>query len=133
MLLYSFLFCEKFQLLWVILIGLFFALIIQSLAANLGVVTGTETTYIQFTLTAEKSVLFVYQCIFIYIWFTCIGPVRYNYFRETSSRDMQERISDIHQILSMASCWVGSYCSRYTRRFVASLYITSIIFFNSLA
>ncbi|XP_042398622.1 metal transporter Nramp5-like isoform X2 [Zingiber officinale] len=31
---------HKYQLLWVILIGLLFALIIQSLAANLGVVTG---------------------------------------------------------------------------------------------
>ncbi|KAF3341832.1 metal transporter Nramp5-like protein [Carex littledalei] len=31
---------HKYELLWVILIGLFFALIIQSLAANLGVVTG---------------------------------------------------------------------------------------------
>ena len=30
----------SFQLLWVILIGLMFALIIQSLAANLGVSTG---------------------------------------------------------------------------------------------
>jgi NRAMP (natural resistance-associated macrophage protein)-like metal ion transporter len=32
--------CFNLQLLWVILIGLIFALIIQSLAANLGVVTG---------------------------------------------------------------------------------------------
>jgi hypothetical protein len=32
------------QLLWVILIGLVFALIIQSLSANLGVVTGTQET-----------------------------------------------------------------------------------------
>jgi hypothetical protein len=31
---------HPFQLLWVILIGLIFALVIQSLAANLGVVTG---------------------------------------------------------------------------------------------
>ena len=40
------------QLLWIILIGLIFALIIQSLAANLGVTTG-KTKYIFIQLYME--------------------------------------------------------------------------------
>ncbi|KAH7834722.1 hypothetical protein Vadar_018964 [Vaccinium darrowii] len=52
---------SPFQLLWVILIGLIFALIIQSLAANLGVITGKHLS----ELCKAEYPVFVKYCLWL--------------------------------------------------------------------
>ncbi|KAL5982760.1 hypothetical protein ACLOJK_016836 [Asimina triloba] len=52
---------HKFELLWVILIGLIFALIIQSLAANLGVTTGKHLS----ELCKVEYPIFVKYCLWL--------------------------------------------------------------------
>ena len=69
------------QLLWVVLIGLIFALIIQSLAANLGVITGRINTKKSSRTKLTLLVMFV--------------------VRKTSFRAMQGRVPKICQVLFM--------------------------------
>ena len=70
------------QLLWVVLIGLIFALVIQSLAANLGVITGRINTKKKSSRT--KLTLLVMFVV-----------------RKTSFRAMQGRVPKICQVLFM--------------------------------
>ncbi|KAL8141236.1 hypothetical protein V2J09_007257 [Rumex salicifolius] len=52
---------HKYELLWVVLIGLIFALVIQSLAANLGVSTGKHLA----ELCKEEYPIFIKYCLWI--------------------------------------------------------------------